>query len=461
MFSAIVAMVLIMTGSVLVNVLITTEEKTSRQIYSTINNYQLADVASIARADALQTFNYNFRERLEDYLTFNESELQNEYGFGLFTIRTGDEEFGFEQVKESFEESILLVDTGSSGGFASAIQYVADRTIDQFSSGTYGKFNVYLSDTGYEAKQTLKTLLLESIERKQSDFLEVVGCSQDSCEVGTFYFNVPLDELTEEEYERLPRIIVKDLVTQEEIKMGILPRTGVKVYIPLRFFKVLIEAGEIATNLEYTRNELESYRLGFCDSCNPRTSPTASMSGNWNKACPASGGVESKVQLAQEILGVSNYTAGGAQAGYEGLIAYGTNKLCDGLISSGSFEIGSNQDSFYIRDELLKPVKPVELQKDGCKLNRVNIGYASEQEFTVSGLGSSVFLSCGKVILTDLDVVFEEINTQYMVKGTFNSGTKNLYKIRIQDISYSNVAKDKNPLSLGVCESGANECKGA
>jgi len=460
MFSAIVAMILIMTGTVLVNMLITTEEKTSRQIYSTINNYQLADVASVARADALQTFNYNFREKLEDYLTFNQTEMTNgERGFGLFTIRTGDEEFGFEEAKQSFEQSILLVDATEGATFASAIQYVADRTIDQFSSGTYGKFNVYLSDNGPEAKKKLKDLLLVSIERKGENFLEVVGCGEAACPVGTFYFNIPLDQLTDQEYEQLPRIIVKDLVTQEEIKMGILPRTGVKVYIPLRFFKALIEAGEIAKNVINGHDELEEYRLGFCDSCNPRNNPTSPMGGSWTKDCPPSE-TGSDVILSKTVLGVNTYLAGGPKAGANGLKAFGTETLCNTLISSSSFEVDSSDDSFKVKDSLLVPVDPIELQKDGCGLNKLIIGTASEKEFIIKDMGA-VYLYCGKIITADMDVVFEEINPKYMVKGTYNSGMSNLYKLRIQDISYTQVNSQKDVSTLDYCASGINECEAA
>ena len=87
MFSAIVAVVLIMVVSVLVGMLVMSEEKTSTQIYGMLNNYQLADAANIARADALQSFNYSFREKIEDYLTFNSTELEGENGIELFSFR--------------------------------------------------------------------------------------------------------------------------------------------------------------------------------------------------------------------------------------------------------------------------------------------------------------------------------------------------------------------------------------
>ena len=79
LFSSVVAAVLIMSGVVLVNILISTEEKTSNQIYLMVNSFRLNDAASLARADSLQNFNYYFRDSMENWLAIDKTRL-NDYG---------------------------------------------------------------------------------------------------------------------------------------------------------------------------------------------------------------------------------------------------------------------------------------------------------------------------------------------------------------------------------------------
>ncbi len=83
LFSIIVAAVLLMIGTVLISTLVSTEEKISSEIYVMTNNFQLSDAASLARADAIQSFNYNFRKQLQDYLSYNPTQIINEQGFSI------------------------------------------------------------------------------------------------------------------------------------------------------------------------------------------------------------------------------------------------------------------------------------------------------------------------------------------------------------------------------------------
>ena len=250
MFSAIVSVVLIMTVSVLIGTLIMSEEKTSTQIYGMLNNYQLADAANIARADALQSFNYSFREKMEDYLTYTDSELVNESGMGLFDFRADSEDVTFDQLQQKFEENILLNTNASSQSFSSVLDYVSENTINNFADWTYGKYRVELNDKSSTARKALYTALATVLNRQGTGFLEIVDCTENSCPKGSFYFNIPLDKLTDAEYELIPRIIVKNTFSQEQIKMAILPKTNLKVYIPLRFFKVLYEAMDAAKGVK-------------------------------------------------------------------------------------------------------------------------------------------------------------------------------------------------------------------
>lgn len=464
MFSAIVAMILIMTGVVLTSTLVTTEEKTSRQIYSMLNNYQLADAANLARADALQTFNYSFREKLEDYLTFNSTKLANEPGFTMYSIKNSGDTFVFDDMKSSFEKIILLYKPDDpQNSFKSAINYVSTRTIEQFDaqSGTYGKFDVKLSDTSQQAKDVLANAVGKSLEGS-TNFLEVVGCDNVSCPLGTFYFNIPLNKLTDEEYEALPRIIVKDLITNEEIKMAILPRTNLKVYIPLRFFKALSEAGKMANSISNTHGQLSSYKLGFCDpgSCKVNTNPENFMGSltAFTGECPANE-AGSSVNLSSAYAGVSNYLAGGASAGASGLKAFGAKAICENAGSSFAITTG-NASKFGLFNDKLETDTFRKMPVHGCNLYKLEVVLGHEKTKTIVGAASGNALRCGRVTGVYADIVYKESDPQYIVKGTYDTGQSNLYKIRIEDIGFEATRADAQiPLSeLGSCTSGSGQC---
>ncbi|MFA5126015.1 MAG: hypothetical protein WC462_03360 [archaeon] len=464
MFSAIVAIILIMVGVVMTSTLITTEEKTNRQIYSMLNNYQLADAANIARADALQTFNFAFREKLEEYLTHDSGQMRdNESGLTLFSIRREGETITFDDLKKTFEDVILLKDEASGdSGFGSATTFVADRTIDQFNEGTYGRFSVYLSDKSYKAKEVLGKAITDSVNTMPDNFLEVVGCDDTSCPVGTFYFNIPLNKLNDEEYESLPRIIVKDLVTQEEIKMAILPRTNLKVYIPLRFFKVLYEAKKSAEAISIAHSDLKEYKLGFCDACHPNNDPRDKGSTvDLGKDCPGSG-TGSDVPLADTMAGVTSYLSGGPSAGEKGVKAYAAVNVCGRANEQGAFSVDNDGGKFTILDTVLEIDDQREADIDRCGFNELIIGTGTEPTREIfSGPNSGTKLYCGRITLVRADIVYKETNPLYIVKGTYSDGS-DLYKIRIEDSSFERIMNQSEyPNPMPKCSSGSGKCEEA
>jgi len=464
MFSAIVAVILIMVGVVMTSTLITTEEKTNRQIYSMLTNYQLADAANIARADALQTFNYAFREKLEDYLTHNETEMRDgESGLTLFSIKSENDQISFDSLKKTFEDVILLKDNSSGdSGFGSATTFVADRTIDQFNEGTYGRFSVYLSDKSYKAKEVLRKAITNSVNTRPDNFLEVVGCDDTSCPVGTFYFNIPLNDLNDEEYESLPRIIVKDLVTQEEIKMAILPRTNLKVYIPLRFFKVLYEAKKSAEAISFAHSDLKEYKLGFCDACHPNNDPRDSGSTvDLGKDCPGSE-TGSDVPLAYTMAGVTSYLSGGPSAGVKGLKAYGADNICGRAREQSAFVVDSDDGFALFSNGVLEIGDQREAEIRDCGFNKLVVSTGTEPtREIILGPNAGSKLYCGRIAAVYADIVYQERNLLYIVKGTYSDGS-NLYKIRIEDSSFKRIMNQSEyPNPMSKCSSGSGKCEAA
>ncbi|MCX6803143.1 MAG: hypothetical protein NTY48_01080 [Candidatus Diapherotrites archaeon] len=455
MFSALVAIILVMVGVVMTNTLISSEEKTNGQIYSMLTNYQLSDAANLARADALQNFNYNFREKFEDYLTFSGNKLENENGLGLFTIMKpadlADDKFTFDKMKSAFEINLLNTNVNDGNKFDAVVRFVSERTIDQFDPTTYGRFNVYLNDTSIKAKDAITNAVRKSV---QKDFLQVLDCGDSECKNGSFYFNIPLNNLSDEDYEALPRIVVKDNVTLEEIKMPILPRTNLKVYIPLRFFKALFEARKTAKVIQAAHQELAKLKLGFCDDlkCSPRTDPKNSvLDDKMPTACPKvdEGSITNLVDNTGteiNVLGIKSYLSGGSSPGVTAIRAFGAREICALAVPPISNTFISDDASFVVRDSFLNPRDYGGEAIDDCGFSQLFVATASYETKLITGEGAGARLVCSRIRSVLVDVVFKETNPLYI-------------EIRIEDTSYDPVPMPEDADLLPKCVSDSTSCK--
>jgi hypothetical protein len=435
-----------------------------------LNNYSLADAANIARADALQSFNFSFREKMEDYLTFTQSELSNEIGMGLFQITDSGSDITFDQLQKKFEENILLNTSSSSATYSSVLDYVSQSTINNFIPWTYGKYRVELNSTDDEARKALYDALRTSINRQYSageGFLEVVDCSESSCPKGSFYFNVPLSKLTDEEYELIPRLIVKDTFTQEQIKMAILPKTDIKVYIPLRFFKVLYEAMDAAKGIKNSHARNAEFKLGFCDSgyCYPRTNPNSPPSSkSWaNRNCPTSEESQWIITLDDSPAGNNTYFSGGKNVGKSGLMGYGAVEVCKESIAAQAFEVESDPDNFFVLNTDLSTVdKQRNAVIPGCGYYQLLV-VAPHEAMALINNGANQKLYCGRITDVAVDIVFVDQSPNFLVKGTsVVKGVKsNMYKIRISDKSFVAATPEEQAILSYSCNSGGDQCNPA
>ncbi|HNV01351.1 MAG TPA: hypothetical protein PKK60_02910 [archaeon] len=452
LFSSVVAAILLMTGIVLVNTLISTEEKTNNQIYYMVNSFKLNDAATLARADALQNFNYYFRESMENWLTFSESGIINDGGWPIVTT---DNCTDWNEIKGNFEKVVLLVDNNVGRKFDAAIDFVASKTVDQFSQGSYGKYHVTLSDTGPEAKANIKAAINETLSNASAreSFLEVVGCEENDCQVGTFYFSIPLDQISDEKYEKLPRIIVRDIITSEEIRIAILPKTKLRIYIPIRFFKAVWHTKEQAKIIKNLENDyLAKARSGFCDasSCVPRSDLLRATTGNWiGNNCPADSGDAEQTLENATLSNVNSYKLGGALLGAP-LNAYSRSIICSDAISAG---IGNTGDPKFLNNNYdlngnTKGLVTENFLIRNCPFASIDVSPYGFVTKTIESRGT-VKLYCNQIESLSAEVVFEETNPSYIV-----SGPKLYYKIKINTKTFS-----KSPAQSGVCTDGTSTDK--
>ncbi|NMA44844.1 MAG: hypothetical protein GX950_03485 [Candidatus Diapherotrites archaeon] len=457
LFSSVVAAVLIMSGVVLVNILISTEEKTSNQIYLMVNSFRLNDAASLARADSLQNFNYYFRDSMENWLAIDKTRLNDYGGHPLINKNNYN---NWDLMVRNFEKVILLKDTGGNTaiGFDAAINAVAKNTVEKFRESYYGRYHITLKDEERTAIENIKFVIKEALQESTNDnesFFEVIECDLEECEGGSFYFNIPLDKISDESYEKLPRIIVKDTVTNEEIRTPILPKSRLRIYVPLRIFKALHlsmkRADEIFTNAD---SDLSEAQLGFCDDgCVPRKNPVEELEGSWTKNCPTdtTDNITQELHLPMQLGNyANNYIVGGSQFGQLPLNYFSISKICSiSLPETDNQEVFS--DFYNYQTEPNNGLLTINGRVENCPYQKINaiVGIYSTKEIA----GSAEKMYCSKIQNVQIDLTYRETNKNYIMKGE-----ELFHKIRIVTGPYDIPGDIQNPPK---CNSGGggNYCK--
>lgn len=283
LFTALISFLLIMLAVLLIQSMIQTERNAADTIANIESRSRLEATAEMSRADAMQVFNYALRKKIEDWLTDPDR--------GGLTLQLQDRTW--EEIQQEFAESKFGKAQADGSQFA---KFTASSLEGIFYSPShFGNYTISL-----EGSSTLEKSIQIAISKSLDDFFTVIDCENGdpkNCDRGTFYVNLHLERLTQEEYESLPKLHVVDRATGEELKEIILPRTTFRIYVPLRFFKAIAETRALAhypqgggsfSNQGWidttsdgglfspkNHNEIEQIALGVCDhgSCAPRTNP--------------------------------------------------------------------------------------------------------------------------------------------------------------------------------------------
>ena len=304
LFTALISFLLIMLAVLLIQSMIQTERNAADTIANIESRTRLEATAEMARADSMQVFNYALRKKIEDWLT--------DPNRGGLTLQLQDRTW--EEIQQEFAESKFGKTQADGSQFA---KFTASSLEGIFYSPShFGNYTISL-----EGSATLETSIQKAIAKSMDDFFTVIDCPDGdpkNCPRGTFYVNLHIERLTQEEYEGLPKLHVVDRATGEELKEIILPRTTFRIYVPLRFFKAIAEARALAHYPEgggsfaspswvdttsdnglfspKNHNEIEQLALGVCDfgSCAPRTTPLQVQSqtkiNGLNMFCPGDSG---------------------------------------------------------------------------------------------------------------------------------------------------------------------------
>ncbi|MBU0662862.1 hypothetical protein KKH30_04280, partial [Candidatus Micrarchaeota archaeon] len=254
LFTALVAFILIVLTILLVQAMIGAERNTTDIVSDIGEQAEMQAVADLARADALQTFNHGIRVVLEEHFTQSETDAggTGSASVNYITIEYGKTNWeGDESIQDQFLKS-WLGDRGKAGD--ERVGAFANRAANHLSTilaqaPDVGEYDLsFTNNNPWELKASMQAAFEES--SKEDEFFEVIDCDggvYNGC-VGTFYVTLDLtkERMSDEAYEALPQIRVENTRTGRVMKVPMLPRGKFRIYVPLRIFKALAGAREIA-----------------------------------------------------------------------------------------------------------------------------------------------------------------------------------------------------------------------
>lgn len=253
LFTALVAFILIVLAMLLVQSMISTERSVSDVISDISRQEEMQAIADLARADALQVFNYNVRYSIERFITKDtepkDGKPDNEYSWSALLVRSWNE-LQQDFVKSNFGGTQTI---GAGGRVQESTQFAGlaaghlisllERTPDA---------RGYRIDLEHPEIGKMTTVLHTTFksQAQKNEFFEVINCPDGKYKgcVGTFYVTLDLSKeaMDDVTYESFPLVKVEELQTGKVIKEAILPRGKFRLYAPIRLFKALAGARELA-----------------------------------------------------------------------------------------------------------------------------------------------------------------------------------------------------------------------
>lgn len=289
LFTALVAALLVVLSVLLVEAMNNTQKSASQVVVEARIDQEMIDTATLAQSDSLQEFNFALRRTIQEYFT-NTADNFYTIPAGLWQ-QTGTLDSG---IKLDFVNDHFGLNSGSSSESRFA-QYMADKIIQILSENSEKNtpdyvIKISMTDTQKLEFKRILTKSFTSAGAVNPGFLEIIDCSETNCPKGSFYLNLDFSPqtLSDQDYELLPSVEVIKKSTCKKVtaaangieteacskvvKIPVIPRTKLRIFVPLRIFKGIVEAKNIArqmyfdTNPSAVVNRLENAKLGVCDS---------------------------------------------------------------------------------------------------------------------------------------------------------------------------------------------------
>ncbi|MDO8625546.1 MAG: hypothetical protein Q7R47_05665, partial [Candidatus Diapherotrites archaeon] len=459
LFTALVSFVLIMLAVLMVNTMTRTEERASATIADLTQQSEMQTIADLTRGDAFQIVVFKIRHALEDYFLRDE------------TYAVIDADMDWQQITDNFSCSQLglcgpcVADPldPSKCGKTQLAGFVSKNIEGLIYSGSqFGRYEIRpLEGVNQNNFQNAVVKSLESAyDNKipvpdgaggttlEPEVFQLVNCNYDKdrpdagCPGGTFYVTMDFARhadgsgLSDELYERLPRIVVTDYnVTGAVLKTALIPRAKLRVFVPVRFFQALARAKRIADQTlfkEPYKANLSNMEIGTCntDDCSVITelpgvsrSPPKYSSGIAGQLSACAGTVSnglvapgiSAPSVTFSLLGSTiSVNANESASLYNGLRDYAKAYLCE-----SSAELFHDETDLAAHENELKLVTD---PNDHCVFSKAAFSPTMiSRTITYNGTSSlgEAYCATFKSAATHpyIQLEFEEKNPKYMVNN--------------------------------------------
>lgn len=395
LFTALVAFILIVLAMLLVQAMIRAERGTTDIVGDMEEQAEMEAVADLVRADALQRFNYTIRYSIENWIT----NPDNHY---LMTR----EKLSWQGIQDGFVSSNFGEAGGKSMQFATVTAHNLENILKQ-AEDVRGFDIRFTNSDSLRLTKSMQKVFEKSVERE--NFFEVIKCDNgvyENC-VGTFYVTLDLtkENMSDENYEALPQISVESTLTKRVMKVPMLPRGKFRIYVPLRVFRAIAAAREIA--------------IGEGAGAEPYTGGNGLLSDSFHdeiSGLQAGQGCKSGCNGgADDPEGVKTALRGDA----EGRINDWVNKLAEKLKPGEGFE------DFIMQGSLLN---------------------AAREAIVTSAITGTWHLQngeayCAKPAQADTKIVFQEKNQEYIVSG--GADVQREYTVVLRDVFEQGSTQDK------------------
>ena len=262
LFTALLSIVLISLTWLLMSSMTNSEKSTTSTIDDIKQHDEMQSVIDLQRADSMQVFNFNLRKTTEEYFTLLKP---NDLPINAFLL--DDSISTWTDVTDEFSRFFAT----SGSGPDAPVQMFAATTAQHLSNlverssdvrgYAIGLANYAIDCSSGPCQMTptgtmqFKAIMQTTFESQldSDSFLEYISCPNGAyatCK-GTFYINMDLGEgiLTEEEYQKLPKIKITHRRSGRTLIEPILPRGVFRIYMPIRYFKALSGGFELAAHM--------------------------------------------------------------------------------------------------------------------------------------------------------------------------------------------------------------------
>lgn len=432
LFTALLATILILLAGLLINTMISTERTSNEVVLEVEAQSRMQTLADLTRADSLQVVNYGIRNAIEEYTQTPD----NPY---LYSAQSQS----WQHVQDDFSNFFFGGNNGSilAGRIAANLYQIIltkERSIGGYTLSIQGGQEP-------EIKQAIESVLVQTAGG--DNYLQVIECEEDTAPVdcvGTFYVNMDFSLISDEEYEKLPSIHVRDTSSGREIVEPVIPKGKFRIYVPLRIFRALRYAHELAQGQllqgggllsPQFHSQLGALGVGVCDSglCGYRTQPFTPGAAQIGPGASAPPGVQGGNLCPAEQAGLSqleDYYPQSVSLTCDATAA--SFGLCNANATIAQYDPYSAPSRASALSKLTQGVIGSQVQINIAQLSQTNDFQLLTDQVTIlanpvsiptkqilfeglQGVPFGAEAKCTKLSTTNVTLTFRDTNTNYIV----------------------------------------------